>query len=73
MALRSLHEDGARFAASLSTLEREQQSIHALLKDDADLLKIVQGSFQENLTTIMGNIKLLDDKFAAIQQRIEKK
>lgn len=73
VALRSLHEDGSRFANSLSALDREQQSITALLKDNSEVLKTVDASFKENLATIQANVKMLDERFTAIQQKMEKK
>jgi len=73
VALRALHEDGTRFATSLATLDREQQAITALLRDNSDLLSTLNGSFKENMATITANVKLLDDRFTAIQQRMDKK
>jgi hypothetical protein len=73
VALRALHEDGARFATQLATLDREQQAITALLRDNSELLATLGGSFKENMATIVANVKLLDERFAAIQQRMEKK
>lgn len=73
VALRALHEDGIRFASSLASLDREQQSIHALLRDNADLLGTMDASLKGNMATIQANVKMLDDRFLAVQQRMEKK
>jgi len=73
VALRALHEDGARFQASLAGIDREQQAITALLRDNSELLTTLDASFKGNLATIQANVQMLDERFAAVQQRMDKK
>eukprot|EP00026_Physarum_polycephalum_P008776 Phypoly_transcript_08877.p1 GENE.Phypoly_transcript_08877~~Phypoly_transcript_08877.p1 ORF type:complete len:458 (+),score=137.11 Phypoly_transcript_08877:92-1375(+) len=70
VGLRAVHEDAARFASAVSALDREQGATHALLKDNAELIATLDASFKANMTTIQNNVKLLDSRFTAIQQKM---
>ena len=73
VGLRAVHEDAVRFASAISALDREQGATHALLRDNAELIATLDTSFKTNMETIQNNVKLLDSRFTAIQQKMGEK
>lgn len=71
--LRAAHEDAARASASLAQLDNAQNAVRELLKNHGELATQLNSSFSANMATIQGNVKHLDERFVAIQQRLEKK
>lgn len=71
--LRTAHEDAARASTSLAQLDHAQNAVRDLLRNHAELASQLNTSFAANMETIQGNVKHLDERFVAIQQRLEKK
>jgi hypothetical protein len=65
-ALRTLHEEGARFATRIAQIEKDQARIAALLADNTTLQSKLDQSFKDNSEAVAANIKILSDRQAKL-------
>ncbi len=59
LALRALHERSARVTIQLDQLSEGQENIEALLKEDQELLQLVQSNLKESMSAMDDNIREL--------------
>jgi hypothetical protein len=68
-ALRSLHEDAARFSSALANVEAEQRALSELLRSGVTALKDVQAGFKENEAAMRANLLEIQKRVEANQSK----
>ncbi len=61
--LKRVHKQSAEFAASCKGIQDEQASVAKSLAAQEQLLKDVQTALADNMKTMSGNLKILEDRF----------
>lgn len=69
VALEALHQQVLDFSKSLTQLEVTQQEITANIKNNEDLVKKVQETFHQNLTSVKSNMESLDTRISALKKK----
>ncbi|XP_060578702.1 dynactin subunit 2-like [Ruditapes philippinarum] len=61
-ALKDLHEQALQFSQALAYLDTTQEEINTSLKSHGDMLKQMEGTMNENISTIKNNCESLDER-----------
>lgn len=67
-SLKDLHEQALQFSQTLSYLDSVQQQLGSSLKSNEDLLKSVQFTFAQNLSSIRANCESLDSRLKVLNK-----
>ncbi|KAL4222412.1 Dynactin subunit 2 [Mactra antiquata] len=66
-ALRDLHEQALQFSQALAYLDTTQQEINVSLKSHGDMLKQMESTMNDNISTIKKNCESIDGRIKALK------